>query len=416
MTTIKLEHISKIEGHASLYVNIDRNSLKKLELKINEGARFFESLLLGKKYDELPLITSRICGVCSPAHTLTAIKAIEDAFRITPDKKTGLLRELLAIGGLLQSHILHLYFLVLPDYLGYDSALQMAADRTHDIGTALKIKGVGNKIVTRIGGRDIHPVTTVVGGFSKRPTDEILSRLKKDLAAVRDPALETFNLFAGLPFPEFTYKTTFFALKDNRLLGNRICLLEKNSLKEFPHDTDIYLKKYFQHESTAEFVILEGKSYCVGARARLNVNKDSLPQRIKALLKFPLPTDSPFANIPLQALEVVLGVERALDIIDRLLESTDTGDPNTEVNSRSGTGIGVSEAPRGLLFHKYAFDKEGRCTKASVTTPTSQNLRMIEECLKIYVSRHLPLSKEKLVSGMEKLIRSFDPCISCSSH
>ena len=186
MPTIELDHVSKIEGHAKLNIKIEENKLKNLELEIFEGARFFENILKEKKYDELPLISSRICGVCSPAHTLTSILAIEDAFGIKPGSQVKLMRELLSIGGLIQSHVLHLYFLVLPEYTGYGSALQMTSKYKQEIDRALRIKRLGNRIVTAIGGRDIHPLTTVVGGFSKFPSLQGLKSLMDELEDVQE--------------------------------------------------------------------------------------------------------------------------------------------------------------------------------------------------------------------------------------
>jgi sulfhydrogenase subunit alpha len=416
MTTVELDHVAKIEGHAKVTIKIEKNKLQNLDLEIFEGARFFENILKGKKYDELPLITSRICGVCSPSHTLAAIKAIENAFAITPNKEVVLLRELLAIGGLLQSHALHLYFLVLPDYVGYDSTLQMMPKYKQEILRALRIKRIGNKILTVIGGRDIHPLTSIVGGFSKTPALKDMQTLRDELQSIQDDAVKTVELFSRLAFPEFEYESTYMAIHDRRLTGDTISYLENGKLEHLSNDFEKYITEYFQHDSTAEFVVMEGKGYTTGALARINVNGEFLDNILQKQLKDLLPTKSPFSNIVFQSYEIASNIKRAVEILNELIQNPINVEPSDEIKPKKSTGIGVVEAPRGLLFQKYSFDNEGYCTYANVTTPTSQNLRTIEDCLKTYVSTHLHTPKEKLLMEIEKLIRAFDPCISCAAH
>jgi sulfhydrogenase subunit alpha len=416
MSTIELDHIAKIEGHARLNIKIEKNELKNLELEIFEGARFFENILKEKKYDELPLISSRICGVCSPAHTLASIRAIEDAFGITPNREIKLLRELLTIGGLLQSHALHLYFLVLPEYLGFGSALQMASKYQDEIQRALRIKRLGNKILTVIGGRDIHPLTTVVGGFSRAPSVQDLKSLADEMKALQEDALKTFTLFSGLSYPDFEHTSTYMAMHGKNLLGEKISFLKNGTLEHFPHDYEKYIKEYFQHDSTAEFVVVEGKGYTVGPQARMNVNWNLQDKELRKLLRLQSPSYSPFSNIVFQSFEIMSGVKRATEVLREVTEKRVHIEPPVEVKPKASTGIGVVEAPRGLLFHKFSFDEDGYCTYANVTTPTSQNLRMIEDCLEAFVTAHLHIPREELIREVEKLIRAFDPCISCSSH
>lgn len=416
MTTIELDHVAKIEGHAKLNISIENNELMSLDLEIFEGARFFENILKGKKYDELPLIASRICGVCSPNHALTSISAIEEAFEIFPSRETKLFRELLAIGGLLQSHALHLYFLVLPDYKGYESALQMMPKHKDEIERALRIKRLGNALVSTIGGRDIHPLTAVVGGFSKLPSKEDLISLSGELDATYEDAKKTLELFYNLLYPEFKHKSTYMAMHGKHLLGDKISYLENETLNQFPHDYETYIKDYFQHDSTGEFVVMEGRAYTVGAQARINVNWENQDNELKSMIKDQHPFYSPFSNIVFQSFEILSGIKSANEILNELQENPISAETPEKVIPKVSTGIGVSEAPRGLLFYKLSFDEKGYCTYANVTTPTSQNLRTIEDCLRAYVIEHLHLPKEELIMETEKLIRAFDPCISCSSH
>jgi coenzyme F420-reducing hydrogenase alpha subunit len=200
------------------------------------------------------------------------------------------------------------------------------------------------------------------------------------------------------------------------LLGDSISYLENGTLNLFPHDYETYIKDYFQHDSTAEFVVMEGKGYTVGAQARLNVNWENQDKELKDLVNLHHPFHSPFSNIVFQSFEILGGINRAKKILNDLEESPPSTDPPMKVTPKASTGIGVSEAPRGLLFHKFSFDEKGYCTYANVTTPTSQNLRTIEDCLRAYVIEHLHLPKDELILHTEKLIRAFDPCISCSSH
>ena len=416
MPTIALNHIAKIEGHANLFIKIDKNELKKLELEIIEGARFFENILKGKKYDELPLISSRICGVCSPAHSIASIRAIENAFGIEPNSDVKLLRELLSIGGLLQSHVMHLYFLVLPDYLGYDSALQMSLKYKEEIDRALKIKRLGNLMLNVIGGRDIHPLTTVVGGFSKAPSQEKLSLLKDELEACQEDAMKTFKLFSGLSYPDFKFASTYMALHGTDLVSDSISCLKNKTLNHLPHDHEKYMKEYLQHDSTAEFVVVEGKSYTVGPQARLNVNWELQDKDLRKLMKIEIPAYTPASNVFFQSFEIVSGIKKSLSILEKLIKHPIEVNPPSDIKPKTATGTGVVEAPRGLLFHKFSFDRHGYCTYANVTTPTSQNLRMIEDCLEAFVSQNLHMPKEDLLVEIEKLIRAFDPCISCSAH
>jgi coenzyme F420-reducing hydrogenase alpha subunit len=304
--------------------------------------------------------------------------------------------------------------LVLPDYAGFGSALQMTGKHKQEVHRALKIKRAGNRIVTAIGGRDIHPLTAVVGGFSRIPTEEDLQSLKDELIGIEEDARKTVELFSGLSFPDFEHKSVYMALHGKTLLGEKIGFLRNGKIEQYPHDYEQYIKEFLQHDSTAEYVVVEGKGYFVGAQARMNVNSHSRDLRDE--LKLLLPSHSPFANITFQGIEILSSVRRGIEILDELLVSSIKDESPRPVNPRPSTGIGVVEAPRGLLFHKYGFDEQGHCTYANVTTPTSQNLRFMEDCLKSFVGDHLHLPKDDLTKGIEKLIRAFDPCISCSAH
>jgi len=416
MTTIKLNHITKIEGHASLNLSIDNGKVKVCELQAMEGSRYFEGLLKGRRYFEASEISSRICGICSCAHTVTAIQAVENALDIGPSKQTIMLRELLTIGERLRSHATHLYFLALPDYLGYESALSMADKYKKDIFRALRIIKLGNKIVNIVGGRDLHPVSLTVGGFLKLPSKEQLKELKKDMVLIKDDTISTAKLFAKLKYPYFISKTEYFSLKQEDKYATLYGDLVSDS-KRYKQDKFLnYLKEYHEEYSTANFVVKEGKSYKVGALARVNNNYKLLSNDARAILKnseIKFPNYNPFINNFAQALEIVHFVDRAIEICSTLDIKEE---PVKKIKIKKGYGIAAIEVPRGTLFHEYKLNEKGRIIYANIITPTTQNLRNMQDDIKAYLPKIIKFSKEKLILEIEKLIRAYDPCFSCSTH
>lgn len=412
--TIKMDYITKIEGHAKLNIRIRNRKITKVELGIFEGSRFFEGILKGKKYNDLSPVSSRICGVCSPAHGLAALKAVENAFQIKISEQTNLLREMMHLGGIIQSHVLHLYFLALPDYYGFNNAIQMASKHKDKILKALRLKQLGNAIVTEIGGRDVHPFTAVVGGFSRLPKQETWCGLLEKLKRGRRDALDTLKLFLSLKYPEFSRCSNYFSVK-NSFYDGEISCLSCEGLCSFPtKEYDKHMQEYFQEGSTSEFVLMEGKVYTVGALARLNVNCGKLNERYKNLLnKLNLPNYSPFMNNVAQAFELIECIDRCIEIIETLKLKEEK---LPAITPRAAIGIGLVEAPRGMLFHKYAFDHKGYCKYVNITTPTSQNLKSIESDIRTMLPTILYKDEKNIQLDVEKLIRAYDPCISCSTH
>ncbi|MCK4670456.1 MAG: Ni/Fe hydrogenase subunit alpha [Nanoarchaeota archaeon] len=414
--TITLNHITKMEGHAKLNIRVEKGKVKKAELTIFEGSRYFEGILQCQKYNELAPIASRICGVCSVVHFLTATKAVEDAFNVKVSEQTQLLRELIHIGGHIQSHVLHLYFLALPDYVGYPNAIQMASKYKNEIQCALRIKRLGNRIVNVIGGRDVHPLTIVPGGMSRLPDQAELKSLSAELKKARKDFIDTVTLFAKIKYPRFEKCIDYYSLtnKHYNILNGKVIGMKCNEICTIPlEDYEKHMKEYFQEHSTAEFVVMEGRTYMVGALPRLNHNYKLVDKKILKMLPFTFPSDKPFHNIPAQAVEMLILADRAINILENIKIKKEKPKP---IKVRAGSGVGVSEAPRGLLFHKYTFDKDGVCQYANITTPTSQNLRCIQEAIKEFLPNILDLPKEKIKLEVEQLIRAYDPCISCSTH
>jgi len=416
MKKITINHITKIEGHAKLNLEIEKNEVKKCELSIFEGSRFFEGILKEKDFKELPDITSRICGICSSTHTIASIEAIESAFNIKPSEQTELLRELLSIGGIIQSHVLHLYFLTLPDYYGCSSALELAQKDKSLIKRALELKQTANFLINTIGARDIHPIAAILGGFTRLPEEKQISKLIKILKSSRREAEQTVKLFLKLDYPNFEFPSDSFALGGGSYFNsNKIVSCLGNQCIP-TNDYEIHFKEYFKPGSTAEFAKKDEKSYRVGALARISLNKHLLSEKSKSFVtQLPKPLTNPFMNIPAQAIEVYEGIEQALKILENLKIKPEE---IQQISPIVAEGISATEAPRGILFHKYKFNKEGKCTFANITTPTTQNLQNIEDAIKIYVQQLLKKeqTKEQLKFEIEKLIRAYDPCISCSTH
>ena len=412
---IKLSHITKIEGHASLNLSIDKGKVKKCELQSTEGSRYFEGLVKGRRYDEAPEITSRVCGICSSAHTICAIQAMERAIKFKPSEQTILLRELMTLGERIRSHATHLYFLALPDFVGYESALAMAQKYKRELNTALRLVKLGNNIVKEVAGRDIHPVSAQVGGFLHLPTQESLDEIKEETNDRKNDAISTAELFAKLDYPDFERKTQYFSLKNKfgyaTLYGDLVSEASKFPQNEL-HD---HLKEYHEDHGTSNFVVKRGMSYMVGALSRINNNFDQLSEDAKLILKrsgHKFPNFNPFLNNFAQAIELVHCLDRVSEIIDFVDLKPE---PLPEIKVKDGHGVAAIEVPRGVLWHEYTV-KAGKIVSANIITPTCQNLRNMNDDIKAFVPTILDLPKEKMILEIEKLIRAYDPCFSCSTH
>jgi len=418
MTTIDLHHICKVEGHGSLHVEVEGSKLTRCELKVVEGARFFEGLVKGKRYDDIQEITSRICGICSCAHTVSCLQAIENAMEVKVSEQTRRLRELLSIAERIRSHATHLYFLSLPDYLGYESALAMAGKYKKEVLRALKLMKLGNNMVQMIGGKEMHPFTSIVGGFTHVPDKKTIDYLRKELKKALPEAIATARLFMKLKQPVFNADMDFASLnpeKEAPLISGDIITL--SGLKIKPADYTNYIDEEIMPYATGKFSKLKGKTFCVGAIARINNNYKSLSKNAKNLFeqaKLKLPLTNPFHNNFCQAVELVHWVERGSALLNYPFKFE--GLPNVKV--KAGRGVSAVEAPRGILFHDYTITDKGFVEKCNIITPTAQNLRAIEANVKQLIEQMLGQKKDKkqIILEVEKLIRSYDPCFSCSAH
>jgi coenzyme F420-reducing hydrogenase alpha subunit len=410
--------LARVEGEGAMRVEIRDGELVDVQLNIYEPPRFFEAFLRGRGYAEPVDITARICGICPVAYQMSACAAIEDALGVTVDGPLRSLRHLLYCGEWIESHALHIHFLHAPDFLGYDSGVAMAADHRGAVERGLEVKKIGNEILTLIGGRAIHPVNIKVGGFYRVPTGRELRPLRDQLERGLGLALEVVDLVAGFDFPdqEMPYELVSVAHPtEYPVLGDRIGS-DKGldiGVADFLHHVE---EHQVEHSTALHARLLERGDYLVGPLARYSLHSSKLsPAAAAAAGAAGLgPTcRNPFRSIVVRAVEVVHAFETGLAIIDGY-EQPDR--PDVPVEPRAGIGHGVTEAPRGLLYHRYEIGGDGLITDAVIVPPTAQNQATIEHDLWHYVERHLDLDDDELRRRAEVTIRNHDPCISCATH
>lgn len=415
---IKVDYLARVEGEGSLYVKVKKGRVEHVQFKIFEPPRFFEAFLRGRSFREAPDITARICGICPVAYQMGASHAMENAFGLAVGRAIRNLRRLIYCGEWIESHVLHVYMLHAPDFLGYESAIHMAKDHGPLVQKALRMKKLGNDIMEVIGGRPIHPINLGVGGFYRAPDKTELLKLVDELTWCRQAAIETVRLVAGFQFPEFTLPYEFVALSH----PDEYAITEGRLISTGGLDIDILeYEKHFEesHEphSNALHSVLKGRgAYFVGPLARFNLNFDRLTPEEQALAKevgcVP-PVANPFKGIVVRSLETLFAVNEAL----RLIAAYEKPDPAMiPIKPKAGRGCGCTEAPRGICYHRYTVDDQGLIVDAKIVPPTSQNQKTIENDLFEYVSRHLDLPKEQLTWQCEQAVRNYDPCISCATH
>jgi coenzyme F420-reducing hydrogenase alpha subunit len=412
-----IKEITKIEGHTNLDVELKDGKVERCELSIYEGQRFFEQMLIGRHFSQIPLIVSRICGFCSISHLGTSIEAIEKAFSEKPSDQTMLLRELGTNAEFLKSHALHLMLLVLPDFLGKESALEFTGKDHKYIHWALNLKKLGTDIIKVLGGRVYQTVNIRPGGFTLLPKQAALDRLLADLKNARKTAIEVIALFASFKDSfAFERKTEYVGL-----VGSQYCLLcgkihcsDGTVVEE--EDYLHHVKEFVVPYSAAKQASFNGREYQVGAQARINLNQKELCGSVKEQMKtlsLKFPSHKIYYNNVAQALELLQCIESSIETLETLILRKEA---LSKIKPSEAEGIGATEAPRGILFHHYSFDKKGFIKKADIIVPTLQNNHNIESDLKEFIPSLLELPQEKANLEIEKLIRAYDPCISCSTH
>ena len=394
------EFITKIEGHGALHVDWDKNEAK---LKVLEGERLFEGMLEGRTPEEAHWITPRICGVCPVAHNLASVAACEDAFGITPNQTTILLRKLMMAGQIIQSHFLHLFFLILPDYIGIDRGTELSKKNPKAFQMALDLKEVSDGIVQTVAGRNVHPTTTTIGGFHKIPSKNSLIALSEMLKKTREAAEKTAKLFLSLNYPRLKVDLEFISQKDGEIVSTEN---ETSLIKDYKKDIEEEVKDY----STAKFGRYKKREVMVGALSRM--------ANLDAKKESGLDYQNPFHNNLSQAIEILLYHEQAENLVGQLL--TDELDASIAVKPENTSapfiGIGAVEAPRGGLYHEFHINEKGIITYANIITPTVQNLTSIEKSANALLEQHKNRPLEEKKHLLEMLVRAYDPCITCATH
>jgi coenzyme F420-reducing hydrogenase alpha subunit len=416
--TIKVDYLARVEGEGGLYVRVNNGAVVEVRLRIFEPPRFFEAFLRGRHFAEAPDITARICGICPVAYQMSAVHAMESALGVRIDGPLRALRRLIYCGEWIESHALHVYMLHAPDFLGYADAIQMAKEHPQVVQRGLQLKKAGNEIVRLVGGREIHPVNVRVGGFYRVFSKSELMPLTERLKWARDAALDTVRWVAGFSFPDFERDYLFVALRhpdeypfnEGRLVSNRSLDISVNDYDRH------FVEEHVQHSNALHSTLKEQGPYLVGPLARYNLNFDRLtPLAQEAARSAGLGPvcRNPFQSIIVRSVEMVYACDEALRI---LAEYEAPEKPALGVTPLLATGHACTEAPRGILYHRYQIDDHGTILDAKIVPPTSQNQTTIEHDLGQFVARNLHLSHDELTWQCEQAIRNYDPCISCATH
>jgi sulfhydrogenase subunit alpha len=415
--TLDVDALARVEGEGGLVVETADGRVVDVKLRIYEPPRFFEAFLRGRGHREPPDITARICGICPVAYQMSACRAIEDACGVTVEGPLDELRRLIYCGEWIESHTLHVYLLHAPDFLGAESVVELAARDRPSVERGLRLKKAGNDLVEVIGGRAIHPVNVRVGGFHRVPTRRELRRLRDPLERAREDAAETVSWVAGFDFPECEIESPLVAVSDPGhypVIGGRVVSTAGLDIAE-QEFLDHVVEEHVPH-STALHAALDGGEYVTGPLARYALASDRLAPAARDAARtagLGAVERNPFRSIVVRAVEVLHACEEALRIVD----SYDEPDrPAVAVAARAGIGHGCTEAPRGLLYHRYELDDAGTILDARIVPPTSQNQRAIEHDVWHVVEDNLDLDDEALARLAEQTIRNHDPCISCAAH
>jgi sulfhydrogenase subunit alpha len=416
--TITVDYLARVEGEGALLVKIKEGRVIDVKLKIFEPPRFFEAFLRGRKFTEAPDITARICGICPIAYQMSACHAMEDACGVRVDGPLRALRRLIYCGEWIESHALHVYMLHAPDFLGYESAIHMAKDHRDLVQRGLGLKKAGNQVVSVLGGREIHPINVRVGGFYKVPSKSELAPLAERLKWARDAALDTVRWVAAFPFPDFEQDYEFVALNHpDEYPFNEGSIVSSEGLDIDVREYDAnFVEEHVQWSNALHSTIKGRGPYFCGPMARFNLNFEKLrpiAKQAAADAGIAGVCCNPFKSIIVRSVEVLDACDEALAIIDGY-EMPDR--PVLEVQPRAAIGYGCTEAPRGILYHRYRIDEEGTILDAKIVPPTSQNQKTIEGDLWRFVPPRIDLPNDKLTWQCEQAIRNYDPCISCATH
>jgi coenzyme F420-reducing hydrogenase alpha subunit len=416
--SVRVEMLARVEGEGGLHVRVRDGAVSSVKLDIFEPPRLFEAFLRGRPYSDAPDFTARICGICPVAYQMSSVHAIERAFGVVLPEPLRALRRLLYCGEWIESHALHVYMLHAPDFLGYESGITMAKDHPDEVNRGLQIKKIGNAVVTKVAGREIHPINVRVGGFWRLPRREELLPLVDSLEWARDAARQTVRWVAGFDFPSLRRDVEYVALRhpteypfnEGRIVSSAGIDIDADEYER------TFAEDHVEHSNALHSHVIGRGHYMTGPLARWNLNADRLsPVAREAAREAGLesPCENPFRSILVRSVELLWAVDEALRL---LAEYEPGGVAAVEVTPRAGRGTAATEAPRGILYHRYDLAEDGTIRESRIVPPTSQNLANIEDDLAAFVTNHLDLDEPTLTARCEQAVRNYDPCISCATH
>lgn len=416
---IDLHHLTRVEGHGNIVINVSNGVLEQCDLEIVEAPRFFEAMLRGLPYEQASYLASRICGICAVTHATASLRAVENALGVQNSPQTNLLRLLNLYGEILDSHILHVYMLVAPDLLGVGSVIPLAKSAPDVVLRALRMKKLAGDICGFVCGRHTHPIGMTVGGFTHLPTEEQLINLDQRLQDARQDVAATVELFQNLTLPDFERDTEYIALRKD----DEYCFMDGEITSTDGGTWPLELYREVTNEfqvahSTAKHTRHQRQSYMVGALARYNINQDKLHPKARSAanaLGLGTKTTNPYMNTTAQVVEIVHCIEESIQTIQRLLENGIKQEEPAKPSRISGGGVGACEAPRGTLYHNYVI-KNDIISDANCVIPTAQNLANIEADMQVLVPSIIDKSSNEITQQVAMLVRAYDPCISCSAH
>ena len=417
--TIKTDYLARVEGEGAMLVRIENGRVEEVKLNIYEPPRFFEAFLRGRAFTEAPDITARICGICPVAYQMSSVLAMEQACGVEVDGQLRALRRLLYCGEWIESHALHVFMLHAPDFLGYTSAIELARDNPDLVAQALELKKTGNELMAVVGGREVHPINVKVGGWYRTPRKRELAALVEKLERAREIALTAVRVTAGFDFPDYQQDYELVTLDSpgeypidrGRIVSNRGLDIAvgrvrpalrrgaRRLVERPPLESDRTRRRTSAARWRASRLFSDRLSPLAQEAAR-EVGLDPSER-------------NPFRSIVVRSVELVYAADEALRLI---AEYEEPDAPSLDVEPRAGIGFGCTEAPRGILYHRYAIDDQGTILEANIIPPTSQNQRTIEEDLRGVVERSLDVPDDELSILCEQTIRNYDPCISCATH
>jgi coenzyme F420-reducing hydrogenase alpha subunit len=421
--SVHVEHVTRVEGHGNIILDVKNGKIEKLQWNVVEAPRFFEAMLRGQHYNELRPITSRICGICSIGHSLASLKATEDALGVKITSQTATLRRLAIHAENMQSHILHIGYLVVPDLFGAGSVFSLLGKHTDTVLKVVKLHRLANEMSDLICGRTIHPIRLVVGGFSLQPTEKQLIQLKKRLLEAQELTMELAPVILSVAgnLPSFTRETEYIGLTSDEeysLYEGDIASTDTGRHPNYREYKEI-MQEYIVPHSTAKYAKHARESYMVGALARFNLNSRQLhpvAQDIASLFKLKAINYNPFMNTIAQLAEFAHSIQDSISLIDILVDQGIKQEKPVKPAKKAGRGVGIVEVPRGILVHDYTLNSQGYCIKANCIIPTNQNHANIQKDMEKLVPEIINRPEKEIELTLEMLVRAYDPCISCSTH